>query len=269
MKREHSVYWVVVVLLLANLTAVSAAPSIGALQIKPESYNVQEFGAIADGKVKDTEAVQQAIDACYDEGGGTVYFPPGTYLTGSIHLRSNVALYLDHGALLRASTDDADFDPYEELEFENDADHETSYFHYAHIRGEDIENVAILGTGTIDGNRTSRGGPKSMALKRCKHVTIQDITILNAPNYAISMLGTDYVNIDGVNIFNGYSDGIDPDGCKHVRIANCQIETYDDAIVPKASFSLGERRAVEHLTVTNCMLATNCNGFKLGTESGG
>ncbi len=269
MKIKLIVIWAGFIFPLGSLTCISTMASAGTSQIIPASYNVLEFGATADGETNDTEAIQKAINTCYDEGGGTVYFPPGIYLTGSLHLRSHVALYLDHGALIRASKDEDDFDPYEKLDFENDADHETSYFHYAHLWGEDIENVAILGTGTIDGNRTSRGGPKSIALKRCKHVTIQDITILNAPNYAISMLGTDYVNIDGVNIFNGYCDGIDPDGCKHVRISNCQIETYDDAIVPKASFSLGERRAVEHLTVTNCVLATNCNGFKLGTESGG
>ncbi len=198
-----------------------------------------------------------------------MYFPPGTYLTGSLHLRPRVALYLDHGATLKASTEETDFDSYEELGFKNAADRETSFFHYALIWAENVEQVAILGTGTIDGNRAKRGGPKPIALKRCRYVTIKDITIRNAPNYAISLLGTDYVNIDGVSIFNGYCDGIDPDSCRHVRIANCQIETWDDAIVPKASFSLGVRRALEYLTVTNCILATNCSAFKLGTESGG
>jgi polygalacturonase len=228
-----------------------------------------EFGAKADGGAKDTRAIQKAIETCSQRGGGTVYFPPGTYLTGSLHLRQRVALYLDHGATIKASTEENDFDPYEELGFKNAADRETSFFHCALIWAEDVEQVAILGTGTIDGNRTKRGGPKPIALKRCRHVTIKDITIRNAPNYAISLLGTDYVNIDGVNIFNGYCDGVDPDSCRQVRIANCQIETWDDAIVPKASFSLGVRRAVEYLTVTNCILATNCSAFKLGTESGG
>jgi polygalacturonase len=100
-------------------------------------------------------------------------------------------------------------------------------------------------------------------------VTIKDLTMVNAPNYNISLLGADYVNIDGVTILNGYSDGIDPDCCHHVRISNCHIESSDDAIVPKASFSLGYRRSTENLTVTNCVLATNRNAFKLGTESGG
>ncbi len=106
-------------------------------------------------------------------------------------------------------------------------------------------------------------------MKRCRYVEIRGIRILNAPNYSISMLGTDYVTIDGVTILNAYCDGIDPDSCRNVRISNCHIESWDDAIVPKASFSLGERRSTENITVTNCYLSTACNAFKLGTESGG
>ncbi len=232
-------------------------------------YDVKEYGAKGDGTTKDTQSVQKTIDACNQNGGGTVYFSPGTYLLGSLHLKDNVALHLEHGATLLMSTDENDFDPYETLDFPNDSDHETSFFHNALIWGEDVKHIAITGSGIIDANRKKRGGPKPIALKRCKDVIIKDITILNSPNYCISMLGTDYVNIDGVTLLNGYCDGIDPDACKHVRISNCHIETWDDAIVPKASFSLGERRATEFLTVTNCQLATNCNAFKLGTESGG
>ena len=169
-------------------------------------FNVKEFGAIGDGKYMDTQAIQATIDSCHRANGGTVYFPPGIYLSGSIHLKSNVALYLDHGATLMASLDDADFDPYEELGFENDADHETSYFHFALIWGEDVERIAISGTGTIDGNRSKRGGPKPIALKRCKNVTIKDITILNAPNYAISMLGTE--NAAAIISLNNVQDTI-------------------------------------------------------------
>jgi hypothetical protein len=186
-----------------------------------------------------------------------------------VRLKSGVALHLDHGATLLASPDAVDFGAYETLDFKNDADRETSFFHHALVWAEDAERVAITGTGTIHGNRKRRGGPKPVALKRCRFVTVRGVTILDAPNYAISLLGTDFVTIDGVTILNGYSDGIDPDCCHNVRIANCHIESWDDAIVPKASFSLGRRRSVENLTVTNCALATNCNAFKLGTESGG
>lgn len=236
---------------------------------EPFRFNVQLYGAKGDGVSKETAALQSAIDACAAQNGGTVYVPAGVYLSGSLHLKSNVALYLDHGATLTASPDDRDFDPCETLGFKNAADHETSFFHFALLWAEDQHHITIAGSGVIDGNRRKRGGPKPIALKRCQDIQIRDITIQNAPNYNISLLGTDRVLIDGVTILNGYSDGIDPDCCRHVRIANCHIESKDDAIVPKASFSLGERRSTEYLTVSNCILVTACNGFKLGTESGG
>ncbi|HEV3237702.1 MAG TPA: glycosyl hydrolase family 28-related protein, partial [Gemmataceae bacterium] len=233
------------------------------------TISILQYGAKGDGKTKDTQSIQSAIDACHRGGGGEVFFPTGTFLSGSLHLKSGVALHLDHGATLLASPDSADFDRYETLSFKNDADQETSFFHHALIWAENAERIAVTGTGTIDGNRKKRGGPKAIALKRCRFLTITGITIRDSPNYCISLLGTDYVHIDGVTILNGFSDGIDPDCCHHVRISNCHIESWDDAIVPKASFSLGERRSTENLTVSNCILATNCNAFKLGTESGG
>jgi len=232
-------------------------------------YPVRSFGAKGDGVTKDTAAVQKAIDACANAGGGTVYFAPGTYVCGSLHLKTGVTLRLDAGATIKGSPDNGDYDPYETLDFKNDADRETTYFHHALLWGEDVQNISIVGGGTIDGNRTRRGGPKSIALKRCRFVDIKGIRIINVPNYAISLLGTDYVNIDGVTILNARADGIDPDACRNVRISNCHIESVDDAIVPKASFSLGRRRACENITVTNCYLATECQCFKLGTESGG
>ncbi|HNT87659.1 MAG TPA: glycosyl hydrolase family 28-related protein, partial [Candidatus Hydrogenedentes bacterium] len=231
-------------------------------------HDVRAHGAVGDGVTDDTAAVQRAIDAC-GETGGTVLFSPGVYRSATLHLRSRMALRLEQGATLLGSDNRDDYDPYEELGFKNDADHETSFFRHALLFGEGLEHVAIVGGGLIDANFTRRGGPKPIALRRCRFVSIRDIHILNAPNYTISLLGTDDVHIDGVTILNGYCDGIDPDSCRNVRISNCRIESIDDAIVPKASFSLGERRACENITVTNCVLSTVCNGFKLGTESGG
>ncbi len=242
----------------------------GAFAVPMESwYAVRAFGAVADGETKDTEAVQRAIDACHAAGGGTVYFAPGTYLSGTVRLKDGVTLHLDSGAVLKGSPDDSDYDPYEELGFPNDADRETSFFHFALVRAENAQGIGIEGRGTIDGNRPKRFGPKPIALKRCQNVRIVGITLINAPNYNISLLGTDNVLIDGVTILNGYADGIDPDACRNVRIANCHIESADDAIVLKTSFSLGERRSCENITVTNCYLATKANAFKCGTESGG
>lgn len=259
----------VVRLLILTLTPPTYSVVVYAESATPYNlFAVKQFGAAGDGTTNDTSSIQKAIDACAHIGGGTVYFAPGSYLSGSLHLRSGVTLHLDTAATLKGSPNENDYDLPEKLAFKNAADRETSFFHYALIWGEDLERVAIIGQGMIDGNRTKRHGPKPIALKRCKHVDIKGITIANAPNYCISLLGTDYVNIDGVTILNAYADGIDPDCCRNVRISNCHIESVDDAIVPKTSFSLGERRSTENVVVTNCVLATVSNGFKLGTESG-
>ena len=231
-------------------------------------FNVLQFGAKGDGKSKDTAAIQAAIDAA-GKTGGTVIFPGGNYVSGTLRLKSSVALYLGPGSTLTASPEKADFDAYEKLGYETFSDEETAYFHHALIAGEGLNNVSVSGEGTIDGNRNQRGGPKLIALKKCHLISIHGVTLQNAPNYNVSLLGCDYVNIDGITIFNGFADGIDPDCCQSVRIANCFVETFDDAIVLKTSPSLGYLRSTENVTVTNCVVTTACYALKLGTESSG
>ncbi len=235
----------------------------------PVFYDVRDYGARGDGLTKDTAALQAAIDAAEKQGGGVVMVPAGNYLCGTVHLKSRITMYLAPGSTLAFSTEEQDFDPYEKLDYNSHADNETTYFHRALLAGEDLENVAIVGEGTIDGNRRKRGGPKPIALKNCQHVTLRGITIRNAPNYAISFLGVDYADVDGVTIRNGYADGIDPDSSRFVRISNCFVDSWDDAICLKASLALGRPRATEHVTVTNCHLASSSNNFKMGTESSG
>ncbi|HYA23040.1 MAG TPA: glycosyl hydrolase family 28 protein [Terriglobales bacterium] len=253
--------------LAAHPTAISAEPAEHPTPSLPV-FNILQFGAKGDGKSKDTAAIQAAIDAA-GRAGGTVVFPPGNYVSGTLRLRSSVALYLGPGATLTASPDKTDFDAYEKLTYDTFSDEETSYFHHALIAGEGVENISITGEGTIDGNRNQRGGPKPIALKTCRLISIRGITLENAPNYNISLLGCDYVDIDGVTIFNGFADGIDPDCSQFVRIANCYVETFDDAIVLKTSPSLGYLRPTENVTVTNCVLTTSSYPLKLGTESSG
>ena len=234
----------------------------------PADFNVKKYGARGNGTAKDTAAIQTAIDSA-GSSGGTVYFPAGNYVSGTLQLRSFVTLYLESGATLTASTDEADFDRYEKLDYNSYTDEESTYYRYALLRGEEVRNIALTGTGIIDGNRSKRGGPKPISLKNCRNVSIRDLTVRNAPNYTISMLGCDYVNIDGVTILNGLADGIDPDCCRFVRIANCYIESADDAICPKTSFALGDIRSTENLLVTNCILTTESQALKLGSDSCG
>ncbi len=252
---------------LIRVCAALAATSLFAAG----TFDVRDFGARGDGVAKDTAAIQRAIDAAEKAGGGTVNVPPGNYLSGTIHLKSWVTLHLMNGATILASTDNNDFDPYETLPFKSVSDNETTYFHYGLVTAENVHHIAIEGRGVIDGNRPRRRGPKTVAIKLCQYVSIRGITVQNSPNYSISFWGSDYVDVDGVTILNGYAEGIDPDASRYVRIANCYIDSNDDAICPKASPSMGmeNKRGVEHLTVTNCVLRTNCNNFKFGTESSG
>jgi Glycosyl hydrolases family 28/Pectate lyase superfamily protein len=234
---------------------------------EPTLLSVRAHGARGNGKAKDTAAIQGAIDAAAP--GDVVFFPPGDYLSGTLRLRSRLLLRLATGAMLIASPDDADFDRYEKLEYKSFADRETADFTFALLQGRRLQHVSIIGPGRIDGNRRSRGGPKLIAFKQCRHVTIHGLTLENAPNYNISLLGCDHVDIRGVTIRNGYSDGIDPDCCRHVRIAGCRVESRDDAIVLKASLALGVRRSTEYVVVTDCDLVNIRNGLKIGTESSG
>ncbi|MGO9257413.1 MAG: glycoside hydrolase family 28 protein [Bryobacteraceae bacterium] len=260
------------------------------------SFDVRDLGAKGDGTAKDTQSIQTAIDRA-SAAGGTVVFPPGSYLSGTLHLRSGVTLWIEKGAKLVFSPDDGDFDAYEALpdrpqpqtgnprplpanatpaEMRMRAappawdDTETSYAHYALLSGDGVHNVSIEGPGEIDGNRVRRGGPKPIAFRNSEWIAIRGITVRNAPNYNISLIATDHVEVEGVRLIDGYADGIDPDNCQFVRITNCYIDAADDAICPKASMAAGRPpRGTSHLVVANCITRTSANHFKFGTESEG
>ena len=263
--RKHSSSYRRWLVRMAAVCAISLAFAVSAAA----ALNVRDYGAKGDGVTKDTAAIQTAIDAAEKQGGGEVHIPPGRYISGTIRLKNNVTLYLEAGATLAESPDDADFDRYEELPFKSVSDNETTYFHYGLVTSDNVHNIGIVGQGTIDGNRTHRHGPKTIALKMSHFITIQGITVQNSPNYSVSFWGCDHVDVIGVTVLNSYADGIDPDSSSYVRIADCYVESADDAICPKASPSMGYARPTEHLTVTNCVLRTNANNFKFGTESSG
>jgi hypothetical protein len=250
--------------------AVTLAGTAGALAATggrglTSAIDVRAAGAVGDGRANDTTAIQRAIDAV--RGSGTVVLPGGIYRTGTLHLRSGLTLRLDAGAVLLASTDDADFAPPATPVHDTFADLETSDFSFALLAGADLTDVTIAGRGTIDGNRSERGGPKPIALRGCRRVRIAGVRVLNAPNYAVSLLGCDKVEIDGVTVERAHADGIDPDCCTDVRIVNCTVDAADDGICLKASHALGERRTTERVLVSDCTVRSSSNALKLGSES--
>ena len=240
-------------------------------------YDVKQFGATGDGHTLDTPAINRAIEAAANSGGGTVHFRAGSYLCYSIHLKSNVALRLDHGATIIAadppSSGSGGYDPAESNQpWEAYQDFGHNHWHNSLIWGEGLENVSICGPGLIWGRGLSRGtgdtaltpgvGNKSIALKNCRNVILRDFSILKGGHFGILATGVDNLTIDNLKIDTD-RDGMDIDCCRNVRVSNCAVNSpWDDAICPKSSFALGYARATENLTITNCYVT---GMYKLGT----
>jgi polygalacturonase len=254
---------------LQGRASASEPPSVAHGHGRHFALDVRDFGAVGDGKTNDTAALQATIEAAARRGGGIVHLPAGVWRSGTLTLRSHTVFDLGPGCVLRASDDDDDFAPRERLPFATGSDRETTDFAHALLVGRDVERIAITGVGVIDMDRRRRGGPKPIALKQCRFLTVAGVTIMHSPNYCVSLAGCDDVVIDGVVIREAYSDGIDTDCCRRVRISNCDVEADDDALCLKASLALGTPQPTEDVVVSNCRLRSTSNCFKLGTESTG
>jgi polygalacturonase len=237
-----------------------------ALCLRAAVFDVATFGAKGDGKTENRAAINKAIEAAAAAGGGTVEFPPGTWLTGSIHLRSNVTLRLEQGSVIEASSSNSEYDPPEPTQWDQFQDFGHSHFHNSLIWGEGLENIAILGPGRISGKALTReevkvGGNKAIALKLSHNVTLRDFSIVRGGHFAILATGVDNLTIDNIKIDTN-RDGIDLDSCRNVRVSNSSINSpNDDAITLKGSHALGRGRASENITITNSLVS----GFEIGS----
>lgn len=233
------------------------------------AFNIVDYGANGDNQTLNTQAIQAAIDACASSGGGTVYVPAGKFLTGTLFLKNNVTLFLEAGAVLLGSPQLKDY-PVTVPALRSYTD---NYTNKSLIYAEKQHNIAILGGGMIDGQGTAFSGPYKnrpfiLRVIECKNITVRDVSIVNAPMWVQHYLACENVNIDGITVHshvNKNNDGIDIDCCQKVRIANCNINSGDDAIVLKSTSA----PLCREITITNCVLRSRCNAFKLGTESNG
>src|SRR5271157_3167146 len=231
------------------------------------SFDVRTFGATGDGKTLDSPSINKAIDAASAAGGGTVMFPAGNYLCYSIHLKSDISLYLDSGATIIAADPPAQggggFDVAEPNEWDKYQDFGHSHFHNSLIWGEGLGNIAILGYGRIWGRSLSRGqgaeipgvGNKSISLKNCHNVLLRDFSILHGGHFGILATGIDNLTIDNLKIDTN-RDGMDVDACRNVRISNCYVNSpWDDGICLKADHSLVSAKQTEFVTIANCYVS--------------
>jgi polygalacturonase len=236
----------------------------------PIFYSVKDYGAKGDGISLDTKAINDAIIAAANAGGGTVYFPAGTYLSFSVQLKSHISLFLDAGSVLMAADssangkyDDAEPNPYDQYQ-----DYGHSHWHNSLIWGDSLQDISILGTGIINGKGLRRNasarrpwGNKAIALRLCRNVILRDFTILNGGHFGILATGVDNFTVDNLKMDTN-RDGIDIDACSNVRVSNCSINSpWDDAICLKSSYALGYNKPTQNLTITNCQVS----GYDLGT----
>ncbi|MHC1559190.1 glycoside hydrolase family 28 protein [Actinomycetospora sp. C-140] len=239
-------------------------------------FSVHLFGARGDGTTRDTAAIQAAIDAASASGGGIVAFPGGTYLSGTIFLRSRVTLHLGPGAVLLGSPDVADYParafPARDLDV-------GGYEVWALVHAEDAEQIAIEGDGVVDGNGrhfprstvtdpdvATRPRPRLIFFKNCRSVRLRDVTLRESGLWTVHLAMCDTVRISGLRVtstFHLNQDGIVLDSCVDATVSDCSVDTEDDAVVLKSSFP----RACSHVTITNCVLRSRCAGLKFGTQS--
>jgi hypothetical protein len=234
-----------------------------------KDFDVRGHGAVGDGKALDTAAIQRAIDAAAVAKGGRVVFPSGTYLSGSIRLKSHVKLHLEKGATLLGSTDLAH---YQKLNF------------LALVMANAQENIGISGEGVIDGqgkiiaealispikpgqfpDAGEAKRPVLVNFRNCRDVTVRDVTLRESACWVQLYRDCDRVHIENITVRTMAAitnDGLDIDGCSNVVVRGCDIDSEDDAICLKSS-----GRLCENVLVENCRIRSSCNALKFGTAS--
>lgn len=224
-----------------------------------------------------TKEVQQAIDQCHAQGGGTVFFPKGEYVLSTVFLKSNVRIELAEGALILGAPSFYDYAPQEKIDYPLYQDASHSYFDCSMFVGRNCENIAIVGKGAIDMRSVwdednvrdiVHRGPKCIALKECNNVEISGLKIDNVTDLAVYFAGCENVDVFDLKL-RVYIDGISPDNSKNVRIHDCDVEAGDDGIVFKTSYTLNRLGACDDIKVWNCRLKSRCSAIKFGTETNG
>ena len=253
-------------------------------------YNILDYGAVSDGETKCTAAIQKAIDDCSSTG-GRVLIPAGRFLSGTLRLKSDVELHLEHGARLISSLDEKDIiDYFRECGDDNEVDGwEGGCFLFALHE----KNIAITGTGVIDGQgrkvffdddpeHADEGSPLAVTgfrprmsyLEDVENLTVSDVTFYDSAFWTLHMAGCRKVRIDNIALENNKrgpnTEGIDPDCCQDVIIRGCRIVSGDDSVVIKSTTPMYKRYGdCRDIIVSDCILSSNCSGIKIGTETYG
>ncbi|PRX28274.1 glycosyl hydrolase family 28 [Orenia metallireducens] len=267
-------------------------------------YNLADFGGINDAKTLNTEVFKEVIDTCFQAGGGTIIVPEGVWLTGPIHLKSNIHLKLEERAILRFSNKFDDYLPVVFTRWEGNECYNYSPLIYA----PDCENIAITGAGRLEGNgqawwswkQTQQQAaerlynaeyngipvedrvfgieeglrPQFIQPINSKNILIEGVTIVDGPMWTIHPVYCENMIVRDIKIItNGpNTDGINPDSCKNMLIEDCDFETGDDCIAIKSGINEDGRRVnrpCENLLIRNCTAKEGHGGVVIGSEMSG
>ena len=249
---------------------------------------IKDMGAVADGKIKNTEIIQHAIDLCAVSG-GRVVISNGVYLTGKLVMKSNVELHIAADGVLLGSADYSDYPESEDLTHV-DSKLLPRERNACLIFAENCKNISITGMGVIDCNGTYFVEPLEKKVKHrwsyrristptpprvvfftgCENIKIEDVTMKNQPaGWSYWIHDCAYVTFEKIKILADVhypnNDGIHINCSHDVSITNCFITCGDDCIVVRAnSISLKENKPCERVTVSNCLLTSYTNGIRIG-----
>lgn len=252
--------------------------------------DVRSMGAVGDGVQLNTRAIQRAIDAC--PAGGTVHIPKGEFLTGALTLKSDMALELADGAVLKGSANASDY-PVSDWWFEGRAPG-PCYASLLSTPASGVSNLVIRGKGVVDGNgsdllvaeeRVEKKGKRGrlLAIANSRNVRLEGVMFRHSPCWCLHLYGCDDVVIDGVTvrtledergsryryIHNG--DGIDLDSCRRVVVKGCRIFSQDDCIAVKSGRGEWGRRTArpsEDIEVFNTHFGSGL-AMAVGSEMSG
>lgn len=255
-----------------------ASMAILFLGCNSKEYKITNYGAVGDGVTLNTQAIQSAIDACAESGGGKVVIPSGIFLSGTILLKSNIELHLDQNAILLGSSKHEDY-PLQPLpKYRSHKDQAGGF--YALIYAEREENISLTGNGTIDGQGKLQksypdpvagdidGRPRNLLLISCRNVLVEGLHFNNSGVWNQHYLNCEDVKVNGISVYNHSNrnnDGIDIDGCRRFVLSNSIFDSDDDGITLKSTGAA----ACEDIVITNCVVSSFCNAIKAGTESSG
>ena len=252
---------------------VVAPKTVAANDLGARVYNVRAFGAKGDGVALDTAALQAAIDACTKDGGGTVLVPAGTFVIGTVELKSNVTLHIAAGAKVLGSADGKQYHAVDAIPLHGDSTLEDG--NWALFFAVEAKNVTVEGPGTVDGqggefHSAVRGTPPpsgiggnkrpyQILVYRCEDLVVRNLSLLDCAYHSIRVIQSKRVHMDGLYIHdrvNSNNDGFHFISAEYVTVTNCTILSQDDACALFGS--------CKFVTVTNCVFSTRWSVFRFG-----